>query len=277
MKSVKILSIILTIMVGLSITGCDEFDDYFYDDRPPSPPKGIYTVTGDNRIDIFWNENPESDVAGYNVYYSYSYNGKYTLIGSTQFTSFIDYGAKNGTTYYYAITAYDYNNNESDLSKEVVYDTPRPEGFNQAIFDYNRSPNNAGYNFSKYLVVPYNSNDADLFFEKYNGIYYVNVWEDTDIQDMGTTKDIWDISYAPFTGWVPLKQNENVKFVEAKVGHTYVIWTWDNHYAKIRIKNIINDRMVFDWAYQLVEGNRELKRNINGNSRRDFETPQKNL
>jgi hypothetical protein len=30
----------------------------------------------------------------------------------------------------------------------------------------------------------------------------------------------------------------------------------------VRIKNIVGDRMVFDWAYQLVEGNRELKRAI---------------
>lgn len=276
MKTARILFIALTLIAGFTITGCDEFGDYFYDDRPPSPPKGIYTVTGDNRIDIFWNENPEGDVAGYNVYYSYSYSGKYTLIGSTYRNSFIDYGAKNGTTYYYAVTAYDYNNNESDLSTEVIYDTPRPEGFNQAIFDYNRSPNNSGYDFSKYLVVPYNSDAADMFFENFNGKYFLNVWDDSDIQDMGTTNDIWDISYAPSTGWVPLKPNENVKYVEAKVGRTYVIWTWDNHYAKVRIKNIVNDRMVFDWAYQLVEGNRELKRMVNGNVRNVAEQVKKN-
>lgn len=85
---------------------------------------------------------------------------------------------------------------------------------------------------------------------------------------MGSTKDIWDISYAPTSGWVPLYQGENVKYVEAKVGNTYVIWTWDNHYAKIRISNITPERMVFDWAYQLVEGNRELKTGrLNTNNR----------
>jgi hypothetical protein len=268
MKSVKMLSMLLVLLAFSLFTGCDEFGDFYYDDRAPSPPEGVYTVTGDNRIDIFWDENPEGDVAGYNVYYSYSYDGKYTLIGSTSRTSYIDYGAKNGTTYYYAVTAYDYNNNESDLSSDVIYDTPRPEGLNQAIFDYNRSPNNSGYDFSKYLIVAYNSDAADMFFENYNGKFYLNVWDDTDIQDMGTTTDIWDISYAPSTGWVPLQPNENVKYVEAKVGHTYVIWTWDNHFAKVRIKNITNERMVFDWAYQLVEGNRELKRMNNGTDRK---------
>ena len=100
-----------------------------------------------------------------------------------------------------------------------------------------------------------------MFFENYNGTFYLNVWAtDSDLQDMGPTQDIWDISYAPTGGWVPVQQGENVKYTQAIVGHTYVIWTWDNHFAKVRIKNITNERMVFDWAYQLVEGNRELKR-----------------
>lgn len=260
MKKFRFLFIVLIAGMALLINGCDE--NYYYDDMPPSPPKNIRTITGDNRVDLDWDRNPERDVAGYNVYYSYSYDGKYTLIGNTQNNYYIDYGAKNGVTYYYGVAAYDYDGNESELSYDVVYDTPRPEGFNQAVFDYNLSPNNAGYDFSNYLVVPYNGDDADFFFENYNGKYYLNVWDDSDIQDMGTTNDIWDISYAPTSGWIPLLPNENVKYVEAVPGRTYVIWTWDNHYAKIRITNITQQRMVFDWAYQLVEGNRELKRGV---------------
>ncbi len=263
----KIRRSILTAAVLSAIfflSGCNNLHEY-YDDIPPSPPRNVKTVTGDNRVDIFWDRNPESDIAGYNVYFSYSYEGKYTLIGSTIKTSFIDAKAKNEITYYYGVTAYDYAGNESKLSDDVVYDTPRPEGFNQAVFDYRRSPNNSGYDFSKFLVVPYNDKAADFFFENYNGQYFINVWDDSDIQDMGATKDIWDISYAPMTGWVPIKPNENIKYVEAKVGNTYVIWTWDNHFAKIRVSNITRERMVFDWAYQLVEGNRELKvRNVPG-------------
>ncbi|MEG8948044.1 fibronectin type III domain-containing protein [Rosettibacter firmus] len=242
----------------LLIVSCD---DIRFDDVPPSPPTNIRTITGDERVDIYWDHSPESDVAGYNVYYSYSYDGRYTLIGSTDDNYFVDTGCENGVTYYYAVTAYDYNNNESELSRDVVYDTPRPEGFNQAVFDYHVSPNNSGYDFSNYQVVAYNDESADFFFEYYDGKYYITVWEDTDIQDMGLTNDIYDISYAPVNGWVSIKPGENIKYTEAIVGHTYVIWTWDNHYAKIRIKNITRERMVFDWAYQLAEGNRELKRN----------------
>ncbi len=264
MKTTNKILLLFLLLTTFFITACDEFDDYYYDDRPPDAPRNIYTITGDNRIDIFWDENYEDDIAGYNVYYSFSYDGRYTLIGSTYETYYIDNGAENGVTYYYAVAAYDYNGNESELSYDVIYDTPRPEGFNQAVFDYNVSPNNSGYDFGNYQVVPYNSLDADFFFENYNGIFYLNVWEDSDIQDMGQTTDIYDISYAPLTGWVPLQPNENIKYTEAKVGNTYVVWTWNNHFAKIRIKNITNERMVFDWAYQTAEGNRELKRsNVN--------------
>lgn len=253
----------LLTITGLTLfSGCDDINQY-YDDTPPAPPRNVYTVTGDNRVDIFWDYSYDNDVAGYNVYYSYSYNGKYTLIGSTRNDSFIDEGAKNGTTYYYAVTAYDYEGNESDLSEDVIYDTPRPEGMNQSLFDYNVSPNNSGYDFSNYLVLPYDDLDADFFFENYNGKYYLNVWEDSDIQDMGPVRDIWDVTEAPTGGWIPIEPNENIKYAEAKIGHSYVIWTWDNHFAKVFVKNITRERIVFDWAYQLVEGNRELKTKTN--------------
>ena len=273
MKTLKRI-LLSSLFIGVIIfTGCDELNNY-YDDTPPSPPRNVTTVTGDNRVDIFWDYNNEHDVAGYNVYYAYSYDGKYTLLGSTQNDSYVDNGAKNGVTYYYGVAAYDYDGNESDLSRDEVFDTPRPEGFDQAIHDYLRSPNSAGYDFSNYQVLPYDDKYADMFFENYNGTFYLNVWSvDSDIQDMGATRDLYDISYAPTGGWVPAVQDENVKYTEAIVGHTYVIWTWDNHYAKVRVKNITSERIVFDWAYQLVEGNRELKRANSSTERK--ETPKK--
>jgi hypothetical protein len=255
----KLLSIFS--LFTLIFTGCDvNINDFESDKIAPNPPNNVYSVTGDNKIYLYWDDNRESDLAGYNVYFSYTYDGTYYYIGNTTRNSFIDYDAKNGSTYYYAITAYDRNGNESELSIEEVFDTPRPEGFNQSIFEYNEFPNSSGYSFKNYLVVPYNSNDADFFFEKYNNKFYLDVWKDSDIQDMGNTTDIYDISYAPLNGYVQINEGENIKYTEAVVGHTYVIWTWDNHFAKVRIKNITNERIVFDWAYQTAEGNRELKR-----------------
>lgn len=261
----KKLTLFTVLFAALILTSCDINDSYYNDYTPPAPPSGIKVINGDNRVDITWNRNRESDVAGYNVYYNYTYQGKYTLIGSTSGTYFVDDEAVNGNKYYYAVTAYDYNGNESELSYDVVYSTPRPEGFSQAIFDFRRFPNTAGYTFTNYKVVPYNDQQTDFFFEIYDGVAYLDVWDDTDIQDMGYTNDIYDIPYAPSSGW------STTKDAIAKAGHTYVIWTYDNHYAKIRIKNITSDRVVFDWAFQLVAGEPQLKPAIKGNGERKLE------
>ena len=250
----KIYVYFLSLIVAVLFTACNINDpDLFYDYTPPSPPSGIVVLNGDNRVDLYWNDNYEDDLAGYNVYYSYSYNGKYNLLGSTQSNYFTDWGPANGVTYYYAVTAYDYNGNESDLSVDVIYSTARPEGFNQSVFDYRQFPNNSGYSFPLYSVVAYDSLDVDFFFENYQGDFYLDVWSDTDIQDMGPTNDIYDIPFAPTSGW------SQTKDAIAIPGHTYVIWTWNNHYAKIRITQINSQRVVFDWAYQLVEGEKQLK------------------
>ncbi|MGB9665071.1 MAG: fibronectin type III domain-containing protein [Ignavibacteria bacterium] len=242
-------------LIPLFFSGCIIETDIsnYRDFIPPSPPKNIYSITGDNWVELNWQHNLEPDLDGYNIYRSFSYSGRYEFIGFTKRNYFVDYTARNGNTYYYAITAVDFSGNESDLSTDVIYDTPRPEGYNQVIFDFRRFPNNSGYDFSSYSIVPFDNDNCDMFFDNDNGKYYMVVYDDTDIQDMGLTNDIYDIDKAPISGWSPTKD------VRLYVGHTYVVWTWDNHYAKFRVKYLSNERVVFDWAYQLVEGNRELR------------------
>ena len=84
---------------------------------------------------------------------------------------------------------------------------------------------------------------------------------------MGPTQDIWDIDYAPTSGWSPTKDEI------AKVGHTYVIWTWDNHYAKVRISSMTSSRIVFDWSFQLVKGERQLKPRKSPGDRNELSRP----
>ncbi len=216
-------------LASLILSGCDhEFD---IDTEAPPPPQGIRTISLDNAVELQWLESQAEDVKGYRVWVSDSYDGYYSLIGSIYSTSFIDYEAVNGVTSYYAVSAYDYNNNESELSKEVIYDTPRPEGYGVVLSNYQFSPNVAGYNFSQYAVLRYDDEETDLFFENINGRCVVSVWDDSDIQDMGYTSSLDDISYAPAQGWAPSKT------AEAVIGHTYIIWTWDDHYAKIRVRD----------------------------------------
>jgi hypothetical protein len=253
----KILLYSVTLLSVLLLSACDHRhnrDNYDnIDNTPPSPPVGLVVTNGDNSVDLSWNQNYEHDVEGYNVYSSYDYYGKYSLIGSTRNNYYTDYGARNGKTYYYAVTAYDYNGNESDLSKQNISATPRPQGLGESVTDYHYNPANSGYSFATYSVVPYTSQKVDFFYDNTNGTSYIDIYNDTYIQDAGPTTDIYDIPYAPTTGWTTATS------AIAIPGHTYVIWTVDNNYAKIRITSVTNNKLVFDWAYQTVQGNTQLK------------------
>ena len=221
--------------------------------EPPSAPTGLYTATGDNFIEIYWNDNPEHDVAGYNVFVSDSYDGRYDLIGSTRVPHYVDNGAVNGNVYYYAVTAYDEDGNESPLSKDVAYDIPRPEGYGVILTDVNSRPSTSGYDFSQNAVVPYDDEYADMYFEAYGDTLYMDVRTDTDILDMGPTNSVLDINTAPSGGWSPTHD------VILKPGHTYVVWTWDDHYAKFRVSSLSSSRVAFDWAYQVRSSTPLLK------------------
>jgi hypothetical protein len=264
-KMKKTASLTVLIASAFILSSCDINDTYQNDYTAPNPPTNIQVLNGDNRVDIYWDSNRESDVAGYNVYYNYTYEGKYTLIGSASGTHFADLEAVNGNKYYYAVAAYDYNGNESELSYDVIYSTPRPEGFNQTLFDAQRYPDYAGYSFQNYSVVAFDDDYADFYFDIYEGIAYINLWDvpaPTYIQDMGLTNDIYDIEFAPENGWV------YTPYVRAYVGHTYVIRTIENKFAKIRIGQINADGIIFDWAFQTVAGEPQLKPVVRGSGER---------
>jgi hypothetical protein len=244
-------SALVLIACSMLVVGCERLAGP--DFSAPAAPTGLYTETGDNFIELFWRSNVEGDVAGYNVYVSPTYNGRYELIGSSSTGYFYDAGARNGTTYYYAVTAYDFDGNESDLSRDIAYDIPRPEGYNVVLSSYRQSPGVAGYDFSDYRILSFNDQYTDMYFEFFDGEYYMNVRDDTDIQDLGPTSSLLDIRTAPSSGWSPTHD------AVLRVGHTYVVWTWDDHYAKFRVTGLSSGRVVYDWAYQLQESNPMLK------------------
>ncbi len=257
MKTLKYFSLFIGLIFAFS--ACDDITEPV-DTTPPAPPSALQVYAYNGTVELYWKPNSERDFDYYNVYVSDSYDGVYTVIGSTNEEFFRDENVVNGEIYYYAVTAVDYNGNESDLSYDVAFGIPRPDGFNVLIYNYRTLPEESAFCFAQETIVPYNSADADFFFEYYEGRYYINVWADSDILDAGATASIYDVTVAPSTGWVPLAEGENVKYLEAVPGHTYVIWTADNHYGKIRVSTVAADRMTFDWAYQLVEGAPQLKK-----------------
>ncbi|MBI5464347.1 MAG: hypothetical protein HY966_05270 [Ignavibacteriales bacterium] len=248
--------IMLAAVVGL--TGCQRF--YEVDTTPPVRPQGVQALALDKSVEVSWLSNSDADLAGYNVWSSDRYDGKYVLLGSTNATRFVDSRIANGETKYYAVSSYDFDKNESGLSTEVAVATARPEGFGVPLVNFRTAPNLAGYDFSTYSIGKYNDNYTDVFFENDNGRLYLDVWNDTDIQDMGYTSNFDEITQAPTAGWSPLKS------AEAIVGHTYVVWTHDDHYAKMRVKEIDTVHVVFDWSYQTVKSVTALKRDLNAGS-----------
>ena len=251
--------ILLVILLGLCavILACDENNCVTCSENSaPSTPKGLYSITGDGAVYLYWYANDENDLEAYKIYRNTSPSGYFERIGTTTSPSFVDRDVVNGNTYYYTVSAYDWCGNESELS-EVTYDTPRPEGYDWVMFDYNQYPNSAGFDFSSQEVVAFNSVDADIYldYDTDYDVFFLSVTNsNTDIQDFGYTESLDDVDYSPEYGW------SNVGWLEVIAGHTYIIWTKDNHFAKMRVVSISgDDYILFDWAYQVDPGNPELK------------------
>ena len=120
---------------------------------------------------------------------------------------------------------------ESELSVENVHDTPRPEGYDVTLFDLAWEPELAGFDFSGRRRVAYDDARADIFVDgdAGTGVLYINAANlSTDLQDMGFTDNLDDITWSPAEGWSPLGWAQIIE------GHTYVIWTDNDHYAKLR-------------------------------------------
>lgn len=231
--------------------------------RAPAAPRGVYSVTGDHKVTLYWLENTERDLDHYEVYYSVKgATGPYNPLASTRNTSYVDSDVQNGSTYWYAVTAVSSSGRESELSTENVHDTPRPEGRDLEVFNaYFETARHGNYesangiHFATFSLVGRNSGHADVYYLAPPGHNYLVAGSgQTGIQDAGvTTGGISQYDFAPTAGWLFGGQLELVP------QHTYVIWTDDDHYAKVFVKQVTTDSVVLDWAYQVDKSNRELK------------------
>lgn len=251
----------------LLLAGCDCRDEdcsgpgFRPDHQAPAAPQGIRTITGDHEVEILWLPNTETDLDGYGIYRNDAPTGYFERLATVgkDATRFVDRSARNGMTYYYALDAFDRAGNESDLSYEDVFDTPRPAGYDLGLTNAARDPRRSGYDFSAREVLDYRDLDADVYFwfTEQDGFWMVATErsEDsyTDIQDVGY-RDLDDVDWAPVDGWSP---SGDVPLIP---GHCYVVWTWDNHFAKFRVIELHPDEVILDWAYQIDRGNPELSR-----------------
>lgn len=249
----------LTLLMGLSFIfmGCEENIYIFRPDHTaPSAPRGIYSITADEAVYLYWEENDEEDLLGYRIYRKTDPNSNtYYYLATVDTAAYVDYGVKNGKTYYYGMTAFDYDGNESNLSA-IAFDTPRPEGFDWVMYDRFYKPSLSGFDFSEHEVLHWKDDYTDIYLEydEYLKAFFLCVANNlTDIQDFGYTDYFDDLDWSPSEGW------SKVGWVEVIEGHSYVIWTANDHYAKLRVTDIFEDiKIYFDWGYQIDPGNQEL-------------------
>ena len=252
----KLLILLLAALIFGSISGCYIDTDDDTDREPPAVPRGVRTITGDEQVIIEWYPNGEYDLAGYEVWRGRDGTNFDSLADvSENATRYIDTTVRNGETYYYAVSAYDVDGNESELSPENAWDTPRPEGRNIILDDYNIFPDRSGFDFSRpekgsgHWDTP--ATDVYFGFDTEIGIPYLYSDNDTLLQDLGYHEEFDAVDLVPEIGYTTF-------FVELIKGHVYAINTPDDNFAKIRVRELDEEAVIFDWAYQTDPKNVQL-------------------
>jgi hypothetical protein len=178
------------------------------DITPPSVPTGLLASSGGNQtVSLNWNDNTDTDLAGYNVYRSTTSGSGYVKAnGSLVNTSnYNDTGLTNGTTYYYVVTAVDTHSNESDDSAEA---SATPSSSSTTIYNFN-GVNQANTNFNAYAckahVFPFagNAGNRTLMIEA----------TDSDYGMIAVNDSLRWTTFNPYSTyeiflWVEMKVNE---------------------------------------------------------------------
>jgi fibronectin type 3 domain-containing protein len=89
------------------------------DTFPPAVPVNIRPSIAPNSIELNWDRNTESDLAGYRVYRAAS-GGEFTKLAEVSaIPSYSDRSVAHGQTYRYRVTAFDRAGNESAHSAPI--------------------------------------------------------------------------------------------------------------------------------------------------------------
>lgn len=251
-----ILATVICVLLVGTVGGCYVDTSDRNDDEPPAAPRGVTTITGDTQVTIEWYPNGEYDLAGYIVWRGQDGTTFDALADiSDREARYTDTTARNGDTYFYAVSAYDTEGNESRLSPENVWDTPRPEGRNVTMDDYVLYPESSGFDFShpEKGSIPWDMPTTDVYFglDTVVNVTYLYSDNDTLMQDLGYHEYFDGVDFVPEFGYTTL-------FVELIEGHIYALYTPDGNFAKIHVRSLTADAVTFDWAYQTDPENIQL-------------------
>jgi len=271
----RILGLMTVLIFSIALVGCDD-DVTCIDDDPPAVPTGVFTVTGDGVVSVYWNDVYDLDISGYGVYRHDGDDpeyGPYYPLGDVAWDEnydeqtllhwFDDEDVVNGETYYYAVLSFDASGNESALSFETVIDTPRPAGIEVFLFDRNGPDAHlSGFDFSEWRaggIVPYDNAGADIYVAYEDDVPFVYAARPdiVKLQDYGTIP-LHLVDYAPDEGYSATGRAELIE------GHSYIVKITEDpasevNYAKFFVYDVQGTYVELDWAYQEDLFNPELK------------------
>ena len=87
----------------------------------PKVPAGFWAAGSDGQVTLDWDDNSDSDLAGYNVYRTTTSGSGYVQLNSSLLTTsaYTDTDVTNSTVYHYIVVAVDTSMNQSDYPNEV--------------------------------------------------------------------------------------------------------------------------------------------------------------
>ncbi|MDH3223361.1 MAG: hypothetical protein OEO23_06565 [Gemmatimonadota bacterium] len=241
---------------------------------PPAVPTNLAGVALDNAAYLIWSDAPASE-GDFSFYRVYIVDGPDDLLlGETDSPGFIDLLAVNGSTFTYFVTSVDDQGHESGGSF-LVEVTPRPDYTGELMNTYQDAPGNAGFQFqeSEDAAAVMSGDDPDRHFRLESdvdglwlvpgpGVEIYPTGQFTSALKCGVGADgdctSWEV--APTSGYafgdVPVDAEFTYMFRVPGFGGGL-------NYGAIRVTLLGQDQagddvMVFDWAYQIQEGNPNL-------------------
>jgi len=241
---------------------------------PPPVPDAPQVIALDGAAYFIWGADARgaADFSHYRVYQDAG--GTSYLLGETDSEGFLDLLAGNGNTYAYFVTSIDTDGHESAGSASAS-GTPRPDFTAEFMYDHFADPTLSGFFFQEdeaTLAVGDGSALANVHFRFETDVsgWWLVPGTGTEVYDAGFTTALkcgvgadagcTDVSVAPSSGYTAAD-------VSLAVESSYVLRVIGadglTHYGVIRVTHLGLDQngdaiMIFDWAYQLQEGNRNL-------------------
>lgn len=174
----------------------DIFGEWASGITKPQPPKGLISISFDDRIELDWEDNIEYSVNSYPIYKGNAINNiqLYNVSNTSNYTDII--ATSDTNTYYYYVTVIDKNGNSSDSSElisgklatsnkviinkknEIIFETDRDNIINKNISAYKIMDKSeldyfAPYDntISNYKIAINNANNK---IKNYSNVHFLN-------------------------------------------------------------------------------------------------------